>query len=250
MNVFIYDGSVVGLLSCVFFSYSNKIKPDFIYTDAVQYSTFDITYDIASDEIKAERVERKLKKICGNGITKTIADALRYKDDCKHKIVFDYVCEIIDTNSSLRENFINAKSRDFIFMLDKIYFEVHRFTGFIRFMETVEGILYAPFEPDNDIVDLLLPHFAARYGEIPFILHDVKRNKVSMSNGKQRKTVRCTQPITIYLSENETNFVNLWKTYYKSVNIVSRKNLKQMKSYMPVRYNKYAMEKHETDWVF
>lgn len=250
MNIFIYDGSIVGLLSCIFFSYSNKIKPDFIYTDAVQYTMCDITYDIASDEIKAERVERKLKTICGNGIIKTLTDALRYKDETKHKIVFDYVCEIIDTNSSLRENFINAKSRDFIFMLDKIYFEVHRFTGFIRFMETVEGFFYAPFEPDNDIVDLLFPHFAARYGDIPFVLHDVKRNKMSMSNGKERKTVNCDSPVTIYLSENETNFVDLWKAYYKSVNIVSRKNLRQMRNYMPTRYNKYAPEKHETNLVF
>ena len=83
MIIFIYDGSVVGLLSCIFFSYSNKIKPDFIYTDAVQYTMCDITYDIASDEIKAERVERKLKTICGNGIIKTLTDALRYKDETK-----------------------------------------------------------------------------------------------------------------------------------------------------------------------
>lgn len=250
MNIFIYDGSVAGMLSCVFFSYKNRIKPDYVCTDNIQYSMCDIIYDISRDDINAERVGRKLKSICGNGVLKTITDALRYKDDIKHKIVFDYICEVINTNTSLRENFINEKSRDFIFMLDKIYLEVHRFTGFIRFMETEDGIFYAPFEPDNDIVDLLMPHFVARYNSMPFILHDVKRNKLAMSNGKEQKTVICNSPITVYLSENEEGFVNLWRTYYKSVNIVSRKNIKQMKNYMPLRYNKYAPEKHATNINF
>ena len=58
-------------------------------------------------------------------------------------------------------------------------------------------------------------------------------------------TVAFTAPLTkaeIVLSADEEGWQALWRQYYASVNIPSRKRLRQMKGYMPVRYWKFMPE--------
>lgn len=129
--------------------------------------------------------------------------------------------------------------------IKKVSLEIHHFHGFVRFMETESGALYAPIEPDNDICDLLVPHFKARLPEYPFIIHDVKRQKAAVYDGKNTFNAYLPQA-NVLLCASEEEWQSLWKNYYHAVNIPSRERLKQMKGYMPVRYWKYMPEKQET----
>ena len=80
----------------------------------------------------------------------------------------------------------------------------------------------------------------------PFILHDTKRNVIALCvDGKYKIVHGGDTTYTVYLSEKETNFQNLWKSYYKSVSVAERKNTRQMKNYMPVRYWKNLTEKQD-----
>ena len=66
-----------------------------------------------------------------------------------------------------------------------------------------------------------------------------------MYDGKASKTINAgASTVTVYLSENEKNFRNLWRTYYDSITIAERKNEKQMYAYMPRRYHKHLPEKN------
>ncbi len=116
--------------------------------------------------------------------------------------------------------------------------------GFLRFMESRDGALYAPFSPDNDITDLLMAHFAERMKAERFVIHDVKRKIAGMYDGREWIMARVGEA-EVYLSEYERAFENLWKKYYKAVNIESRPHIKQMKGYMPVRYWKFLPEKRD-----
>ena len=128
--------------------------------------------------------------------------------------------------------------------IKKVSLEVHHFHGFVRFMETESGALYAPIEPDNDICDLLVPHFKARLPEYPFVIHDVRRQKAAVYDGKN--TFNAYLPhANVLICASEQEWQSLWKNYYHAVNIPSRERLKQMKGYMPVRYWKYMPEKQE-----
>lgn len=111
-------------------------------------------------------------------------------------------------------------------------------------MESKDGVLYAPYSPDNDITDLIMPHFAERMKSERFVIHDTKRKFAGMYDG--REWIICgVGEAEIYLSEYEQAFKNLWKKYYSAVNIKERPHEKQMKSYMPVRYWKYLPEKEQ-----
>ena len=127
----------------------------------------------------------------------------------------------------------------------KVRGEVHLFSGFLRFSEGANGVFYAPFEPDNDILELLVPHFLARLRCQPFIIHDVKRQTAALYNTTELVFTRTDQKVSVSLSDAEEDFQRLWKEYYRSVNIAERPHEKQMKGYMPVRYWKYMPEKRE-----
>ena len=126
----------------------------------------------------------------------------------------------------------------------RVSYEIHRFHGFIRFMETESGALYAPFSPDNDICDLLAPHFRARLPQFPFVLHDVGRKKAAVYDG-EHVFVAPLDRADVMISANENDWQALWKKYYAAVNIPSRERLKQMRGYMPARYWKFMPEKTE-----
>ena len=125
--------------------------------------------------------------------------------------------------------------------MKKVRFEIHRFHGFIRFMETASGALYAPFSPDNDICDLLAPYFKGRFPHFPFVLHDVKRQKAAIYDGNTIFTAPLSEA-QILLSANELEWQALWKNYYAAVNIPSRERIQQMKGFMPTRYWKFLPE--------
>ena len=82
-----------------------------------------------------------------------------------------------------------------------------------------------------------------RFKSIPFIIHDVKRNILAMYDGKEYKTVNANQTIYVQLSENEQAMQNLWQTYYSSITIKERKNIKLMNAFLPVRYRTHMVEK-------
>ena len=127
-------------------------------------------------------------------------------------------------------------------LISKVTRELHRMKGLLRFMENADGVLYAPYSPDNDITDMLAVHFAERLGGQKFVIHDVKRKIAALYDGEEIVLTR-VEDAEIYLSEYEKYFEDLWKLYYKSVNILSRPHEKQMKGYMPVRYWKFLPEK-------
>jgi probable DNA metabolism protein len=126
--------------------------------------------------------------------------------------------------------------------IKKVGTEIHQMHGFLRFMETESGALYAPFSPDNDICDLLVPHFRARLPQFPFVLHDVVRKKAAVYDGKN-VFVAPLEQADVLISADEQAWQELWKQYYHSVTIPSRERLRQMRGYMPTRYWKFLPEK-------
>ena len=125
--------------------------------------------------------------------------------------------------------------------MKKVGHEIHKLHGFVRFMETANGTLYAPISPDNDICDLLLPHFKARFPNIPFVLHDINRKKAAFYDGKNT-FVAYLPYADVLLSAKEAEMQSLWKNYFRSVTLKGRHREEQMHGYMPVRYWKHLTE--------
>jgi len=130
--------------------------------------------------------------------------------------------------------------------------EKHRMKAFIRFEKTVDGIFYAPIEPDYNVLPLIAGFFKNRYADQQWIIYDLKRKYGLHYNLKTVQEVTFDfvemKNSTSYLAgdlldEKEELYGLLWKDYFKSTNIPARKNMKLHLQHVPKRYWKYLTEK-------
>ena len=103
-------------------------------------------------------------------------------------------------------------------------------------------VLYARLEPDNDVIELMAPHFADRYKNDPFILHDLRREKAVFSQGGHWYVAALPKDAPVNLAQGEREYRKLWKQYFETIAIRERTNPRCQKLYMPVRYWKHLTE--------
>ena len=241
MTYYITDGSEDGFYTAVFDAYKDE---NCIITSQgdVQIGLGYELIDVKSDSQKAERVRRKLSSL-DSGALNDVKLLLRSCDPLKENIAFAYVKLIVQKGGAVRNMQADPRVLEATDLISKVTGETHRMKGFLRFMENCDGVLYAPYSPNNDITDMLAVHFADRLGGQKFVVHDIKRKIAALYDGNEIVMTR-VENAEVYLSEYERYFEDLWKQYYKSVNILSRPHERQMKGYMPVRYWKFLPEKH------
>ncbi len=246
MTTYFFDGTKNGLLTCIFESFYDRRIPDDVTTECVQCGLLDEIVTIKTDSEKAERVYKCLKNCKTKYLVSDFNLTFRSGEKKRFKVFFDYLnVAISNKNIDVSKAFALPEIQAFTDLKNRIYTETHRFKGFLRFMETKKGFYYACYEPDNDITELLVPHFTARL-QSPFIIHDIKRNILALCDGKRYKILNGgDNGVTVFMSESEEIFLDLWQQYYKSINIEERKNLRQMRNYMPERYWKNLSEKQE-----
>lgn len=243
MLIYKYDGTIDGIFSCIFESFTKKEKPDLVTDQEVQL-LFDgqIRY-VKTDYNNNKRIITALYRYIGINALSDIRYAFRLGNPNKATVIFKYIYKTFEERKNISAKFSEQVVLDFYDTIKKIANEVHKMKGFIRFNECANGVYYAHFSPDNDITDLLLPHFKLRFKNMPFVIHDVKRNVLALYDGKESKVIKATSTLYVHLSEEEENFQKLWKTYYNSVNIKERKNEKLMNAFMPIRYHEHLTEK-------
>lgn len=238
--VYVFDGTENGFLTA--FVTAFKDPSALLTSKQVQLSLGETPVFVQADEKLAEKARQRLLSFDRNCLH-DLDTLLRSGMENNEQIAFRYFRFLATTGRPVGKRLAEPDVFAAVECMKKVGSEIHQLHGFIRFMETQSGALYAPFSPDNDICDLLLPHFRTRLPEYPFVLHDVKRNKAAVYDGKNT-FVAPLGTADVLLSADEEGWQALWKRYYASVNIPSRERLRQMRGYMPVRYWKFMPEKN------
>lgn len=240
MHVFVYDGTSDGFYTAVFYAYSRK--DSYITRPGFQVGLSDNVQEVNVETDKAQRVRNKLISIdkkSEHDIRKAICNG----NEKAPQTAYLYLRLLICRGACAREMQSEPIVLNFLDLLFQIDRETDRMRGFLRFKECRGHILYAPFSPDHDILEYLLPHFTNRFHTERLIIHDIKRKKAAFyRDGKY--AILPLERTEIELEDTEAKFENLWTEYYHSVNIVERKKIRQMKNYLPVRYWKFLPEKN------
>lgn len=241
---YLYDGSFDGYLTAIFYAYGEKDEVA-IYKEAnYSPSLLATSKFIPVEQDKVERVYNSvLKKLSYDTLdnlyrlhlsSETTADSLG--------LSYLRLCYRYGDSINL------AKNNDVIRTVDlinkRIWTEVHRYYGFVRFKEISPMVFYAAIEPDHNILPLIMGHFKRRFSDQYFIIHDLKRHSAIVYD---TKTIRIQ-----YLSTEESRnleksnikdpFEMYFKTYYTATTIKERLNSRQQNAYMPKRYYKHLVE--------
>ena len=251
---YVYDGTFDGFLTAIFEIYASKQKPLQIVREQLwQPGFFEMPIQIVTDAAKSDRVWNGVAKHSNKQITRMLYLAFASELPDVEMKLYGYLEKLFaDTTGKFHKNILDEHSFELYQISRKVSFEIHRFQGFVRFQETSDGLFFAAIEPDHDILSLLAPHFARRYGNKPWVIYDQRRDKgifykkpemleITLTD-KQLNTI--TGEILHHAkSEDEDLYRSLWKAYYKAINIPERKNTRLMLRLLPRRYWKYMPEK-------
>lgn len=233
-----YDGSKQGFFTA--FCRAFRDKGARLASGDVQLALGEACEDVRTDPALAARAERRFLSF-DRGCVRELERMLRSGSPDKDEVIFNYFCLIATKKRPVREMLAEDAVRKAEDCIRRIGVELDHMKGFLRFTETKSGAMYAPCSPDNDIIDRLLQHFRARMPRIPFVIHDVARQKAAVWDGANCYFAPLGRT-EIELSDDECAWRELWRGYYKTVNIPSRERLKQMRGYLPVRYMKFMSE--------
>lgn len=126
--------------------------------------------------------------------------------------------------------------------------EAHFFKEFLRFQEVQKEppLLLAVIEPRHQVVPLLMDHFADRFMEEWFIIYDKTHLEAAFhqkdGDWELRILTREEADKLEQLSEQREEYVDLWKTFFHSIVIEERKNLKLQRNMLPLHYRKHMTE--------
>lgn len=242
--VYIYDGGYLTLLNLIAELLKNNIRPVKIKESSYSPSLFEnvIELDIPSDK----QILTKIQKSFGGYAANLMYYVFLSEEDNKEMILYYFFLNALkyQKNITLRRNLkcVNEVFRIFQYVTH----EAHKLKGFLRFRELENKVLYAEMEPTNNVILILSNHFKKRLPNEYWIIRDVKRGILSIYDKKEVIVLdENTLIIDANFSEEEKDFEDLWKVFYKTIGIKERKNDRCRRNFMPKKYWKYILEVQE-----
>jgi len=261
MVIYVFDGSLEGLLTAVFEFYERKPgKIQLVSQSRFEPVLIDEVFEVFSDEIKAKRVWDGLKKKISPDWQQRFYKTFLSESDESFRHLFDFACYIFDNPKGAETNFGHPSVIALSQIERSVSRERHRMKAFIRFQETADGIFYAPVEPDYNVLPLIAGFFKNRYADQRWIIYDLKRKYGLYYDLQKVEEIRLEYAPEMkndntFLSEDvvsdkEKLYGLLWNDYFKSTNIPARKNMKLHIQHVPKRYWKYLTEKQQMEKLY
>lgn len=252
MNVVVYDGSFAGLMSAIFDIYERKMNDVELVKEAdICQTLFD---GIFTAHACTEKYERVWKGVCNKISTQSrnhLFRAFLSEQRGVEAIILGYVRYVFRSATSIEQDYRNPFVLQVNQLSKKVYREKHRMEAFVRFQLTADQLYFSLVDPDFNVLPLICDHFTERYADQRWLIYDTRRKFGIYYDLQQSSEVTLDfladptseKDLAAIYDPSETLYQQLWKQYFQSVNISSRKNMRLHIQHMPRRYWKNLIEK-------
>ena len=249
---YVFDGTFKGLLTAVFDCFERKDFQARLYAKATHQNTiFGIIHQVYTDEAAAARVWKGLlKKLPAQEVRKLYVAFLSELPEGYSKI-FKVIIDVFKNGGDILKNYGDADVLFINQLAKKVDREKHRMKAFVRFQKSSDGLYFSMIEPDFNVLPLIAKFFKDRYADQQWLIYEKRRGcgffydkdivneiELSISEGASSAVEKY-----IALDADELKYNTLWQDYFKSTNIIARKNTKLHVRHVPKRYWKYLTEK-------
>ncbi|QHI68985.1 TIGR03915 family putative DNA repair protein [Tichowtungia aerotolerans] len=241
MITYIHNGSIDGRLSALSVALADSLTPEDIQPEAGhQVSLFGSDVLVESDDAAARKLMRRIREDISSQAVRHVMYVLLSDLPNLDLSLYFYLREGLIRGKDVDRWHANPAVKAVHDVSQKVGGEIHRLKGLLRFRELDDGTLWAPVEPDHQVLLPLAHHFRRRLPGERGIIHDMRRN---LAIGWNRDSVDyVAPPESFQTSENEDEVQQLWQTYFRSATIRERMNPGLQRQWMPVRYWKWLTE--------
>ena len=174
MTIYLFDGTMDGLLTAVFDAFSLKEQPEALLAEGDALPLFcDHTYQVTTDEEKARRVWTGLEKKLTREAMKLISVSWLSEVRELNTPLFRYICKVF-RQGDISKNFADPD----VLTVTNIARRVQqlRMKQFIRFQKAKDGTYLAVVSPDHNVLPIIIDHFQDRFNDQPWLIYDAKRH--------------------------------------------------------------------------
>lgn len=162
-----------------------------------------------------------------------------------------YIRLLLRTRGRAAQNWADGTVRAIRRQSGRVFHEIARLHGFVRFERLPGGLYYARVAPDHPILPLLAPHFAARFADQRWLIHDLKRNSGVYYDGRRwaflPEVSFPTAPDKALAAPDpqEELCQEIWRAYFAAIAVEERRNPRLQRQRLPRRYWENMTEMRE-----
>ena len=239
----LFDGTFDGLLTIVHAHYYDKLEPDYISEKFAYQQTVGTIYtDIETDIQKSGTVFDALHKKISPDAASTVYRAFLYFEEARFLHIYNYILLGFkvgaDVDRHMKTDCVTYTQQ----CAKRAGHEAHKLTGFCRFVETKDKVLYCKIGPDCNVLEIIANHFADRLMNEQWIIHDEKRAIAAVYDGNEYMITDVPDTVSYTESEDEAAYKDLWHSFFDTIAIKNKINYKLQRQNLPLRYRKYMHE--------
>ena len=242
-TILLYDETFEGLLTAVFEAYARKLPDALILPRHGSQAMLGAEeVPVVTNAAKADRVLRGLVREAGSAAHEFIYTAFLTPHEDRATLIYRFMRLCFTMGAQAIEHFANPTVMTLTKYNRQVGWEIQHLLGFVRLRCLGGDLYYGAITPDNDVLTILAPHFADRFGDQRIALHDVRRGKLALcayGAWELREAPDITPPEE---TQDEAELVALWRKYFFSIDNPQRRNLVLQRQHMPRRYWKYMTE--------
>jgi probable DNA metabolism protein len=235
--VYLYDGTLEGMLTAVFEAFCRKEDPrDILQEQSLQQALFCSYAHIPTDVAKASRVQVGIAETLGARSYENVKHVFLSEDESKGGTILRYLQYTMRKGARSCAHLANPAVAAFEEILRQVTKEAHYMIQFVRFAELEGGVYFSRIKPKASVVPLIMDHFAARFNVQPFMIYD-ERHGLSGVFDTERWWLADARDVQVPgNTEAEDDFQALWQTFYDTIAIEERRNPTCQRNFMPKRF--------------
>ena len=241
--IYVYDGTLDGFLSCVFEAFLKKENPALISKTAeVQLSFGAEIREIMTNPENAERVYKGIDEKLGSRAVELMYYATLSADPEAEVAALSYIRLGFKIGRKIYADLTDDRVLRMNKIAHTVSMEKGRYLEFLRFSEIEGNVLFGEFEPEPNVLPLIMPHFADRLNAQPFIIHDKGRLLAGVYDTKDWYLVPSGSMEMPEYSADEKAYRDLWKIFYNTIAVEERISERRRMQHLPKKYWKHITE--------
>lgn len=235
--IYLYDGEFDSLVALIVELIKRKITPDNIkerknYMPSLLEEALFLEINNKKGNIE------QFKKVISKKVIGSIYYAFLSEAKDKEIIIYHFIKKVLIYKDEIYYHRKIECVNDIIKISKRVSWEAHKLKGFVRFKETENSCFYAAITPTNNVIGLLANHFKKRLSGEYWMIKDENRGLYALYD--KRKVIYLKEEnikkLNLDLNKKEEWFEDLWKTFFKTIAIKERTNLKCQRNFMPKKY--------------
>ena len=240
-----YDGTLGGLLTLLANIPADGPLPESIgTTPPPQQGLFSDTVIVATNPHLAEQYWQKLHHRLGPAALPPVRSAFLADHPEKDLLICRYLRLGMQEGRRVSGMLAHPQASPLLKLARQVNREAHRYLGFVRFQEVTNGFYYATLAPDHRVLLLIAPHFADRFRDQQWVIHDCRHGEGVVYDRHRQQWLLLPMETTTApeLTPQEGQFQQLWQSYFATLAIEERKNLKLQQGKVPLKVRPWLTE--------